>query len=96
MEWGEPATSRALVANVAVPVPSSVPLPIFVAPSMKSTVPVGVPAPGETGATVAVNVTDWPKTLGLVSEVSAVVVSAWFTVCETAVEVLVAKLVSPT
>ena len=34
-------------------------------PSMENwTVPVRVPAPGETGLTVAVKVTDWPKTEG--------------------------------
>ena len=47
---------------------------------MKVTVPVGVPAPGETAATVAVKVTDWPKTLGLVEEVSVVVLLAGLTV----------------
>ena len=36
-----------------------------VVPSMKVTVPVGTPAPGDAAATVAVNVTAWPKTLGL-------------------------------
>lgn len=35
-----------------------VPLPITVVPSRKLTVPVGVPAPGLTTATVAVKVTD--------------------------------------
>ena len=33
-------------------------MPITVVPSLKVTVPVGVPEPGETAATVAVNVTD--------------------------------------
>ncbi|MFE7546367.1 hypothetical protein [Streptomyces platensis] len=44
------------------------------------TVPVGVPAPGATGATVAVNVTDWPTTDGSGDDVTTVVVDAWFTV----------------
>ena len=36
---------------------------VNVVPSMKKvTVPVGVPVAGDTGLTVAVNVTDWPKT----------------------------------
>jgi len=54
-------------------------------------VPVGVPLPDE-GATVAVKVTDWPKTEGLVDEVRPVVVAspAELTVTETALDVLVA------
>src|SRR6266516_4835510 len=44
------------------------------------TVPLGVPAPGATAATVAVNVTDWPETEGLTDEVTVVVVSALLTV----------------
>lgn len=52
MEW-LPTTSAA-VEMVAVPVASSVPLPMDVAPSRKVTVPVGVPP---VPVTVAVNVT---------------------------------------
>jgi hypothetical protein len=37
---------------------------------------VRVPEPGETGLTVAVKVTDWPKTDGLAEEVTVVVVEA--------------------
>jgi hypothetical protein len=47
---------------------------------MNVTVPVGVPRPGATGATVAVKVTDCPDVEGLAEDVSAVVVDAWFTV----------------
>ena len=43
-----------------------------VVPSLKITVPVGVPTPGETAATVAVNVTDWPETDGLAEEAKVV------------------------
>jgi hypothetical protein len=50
-------TASALVLNVATP-PLSVPVPIVVRPSLNVTVPVGVPAPGVTAATVAVKVTD--------------------------------------
>ena len=39
---------------------------------MKSTVPVGVPAPTGTPVTVAVNVTDWPRHAGLADELRAV------------------------
>ena len=68
-------TLRVEMLKVATP-PLSVPVPIVVAPSRKFTVPVGVPVPGATGATVAVNVTDWLKTEGFVDEVTAVVVLA--------------------
>ena len=44
------------------------------------TVPVRVPEPGANALTVAVNVTDWPKTDELAEEVRAVVVFAWETV----------------
>ena len=55
--------------NEAVP-PLSVPLPITVVPSRKSTVPVAL-----LGATVAVNVTDWPKLDGFCDESTVVVVA---------------------
>lgn len=53
-------TARLLVEKVATngDVVDNVPLPITVVPSRKLTAPVGVPAPGATTATVAVNVTD--------------------------------------
>ncbi len=73
----------------------SVPLPMTVTPSRKFTVPAGVPAPGLTGATVAVKVVDCPKTVGLTDDVRLVVVLALFTTWLTAVLVLVRKLVSP-
>ncbi len=57
----------------------NVQLPITVAPSRKLTVPAGLPAPGATTATVAVNVTLWPKTEGLADEARVVVVLALFT-----------------
>lgn len=50
-------TVNAEVVNVATP-PLSVPVPMGLPPSRKVTVPVGVPAPGATGETVAVKVTD--------------------------------------
>src|ERR1043166_1437156 len=59
------------------------------------TVPLGVPPPGDTTATVAENVTDWPNTEGLADEASVVVVSATFTVWVTAREVLVRRLLLP-
>jgi hypothetical protein len=54
------------------------------------TVPVGVPAPGSSGLTVAVNVTDCPNTGGFGDADTDVVVSVVFSVA-----VLGAKLTSP-
>src|SRR5438270_347051 len=55
-----PVESDELVYEALLPlsatVASATPL------SMKVTVPVGAPAPGDMTATVAVKVTDWPKT----------------------------------
>src|SRR2546427_570598 len=67
-----------------------------VAPSLKITFPLGVPPPGEVAPTVAVKITDWPKTVGLVEEVRVAVVSALLTTWLRAGElVLVVKLASP-
>ena len=74
-------TPNALVANVATPLALSVPVPRVVEPSLKVTVPVGVPEPGAVALTVAVKVTDCPYVDGLVELVRAVVVAAWLTVC---------------
>ena len=76
-------------------VADSAPVPITVTPSRKFTVPVGVPAPGLTTATVAVKVVDCPKTVGLTDEVRLVVVLALFTTWDTAVLVLPLKFVLP-
>ena len=91
MEWV--ATLSAEVVKVAWP-PLSAPVPSVVVPSLKVTVPVGVPAPGATAVTVAVKVTAWPNTEGLAKEASAVVVSALFTVWVRAPEVELLKLPS--
>ena len=61
------------VVNDATP-PLSVPEPSIVAPSKKLTVPLGVPAPGETAVTVAVNVLACPNTDGSGLEVNVAVV----------------------
>ncbi len=73
-------TARAEVVNVATP-PLSVPVPMGLPPSRNVTVPVGVPAPGATAETVAVKVTDWPKTDGWTDEVTVVAVFALLTTC---------------
>src|SRR5438105_3092393 len=90
-------TLSVLVTHVVVPAASAcAPQPVTeLAPSLKLTVPVGVPAPGKLAVTVAVNVTLWPNTDGFADDVSAVLVLAWFTVCVSVALVLVAKLVSP-
>ena len=88
-----PRESEELVALVAVPLVERVTGLPKLEPSMTNwTVPVRVPAPGETGLTVAVKVTDWPKTMGLVDEVTVVVVLAGLTVWARVEEVFVLKL----
>ena len=64
-------------------------------PSKNWTVPVGVPAPGALTDTLAVNVVDWPKTVGLGALLSDVAVEAWFTVCECPGDVLELYVRSP-
>src|SRR5438270_3708921 len=54
---------------------------------VNSTVPDGAPGTDESWQTVAVQVTPWPKTEGLVDAVSAVVVGALVTVSVAADEV---------
>src|SRR5438094_272503 len=80
---------------VALPLDKVTALPKFTPLVWNWTVPVRVPAPGATGLTVAVKVTDWPNTDGLVEEVSVVVVPAWPIVWARAEEVFVLKLVLP-
>jgi hypothetical protein len=71
IEWEPPESED--VVNVASPEALSVPVPRVVAPSLKVTVPVGVP----TGlVTVAVNVTDSPGTVGVLDVATVVVVVA--------------------
>ena len=92
MEWLP--TLSVVVLNVAVP-PLSVPVTIVVTPSLNVTLPVGVPAPGATDATVAVNVTDCPKLDGFRLDVSVVAVFALFTNWISAGLVLVVCVASP-
>ena len=95
MLCGLPLTDSEDVLNMAVP-ELSVPVPSVVAPSLNVTVPVGVPEPGEFAITVAVNVTVWPKTVGLWSDEIVVVVLAVLTVCPPeSVAELPLKLLSP-
>src|SRR5579871_2253353 len=77
-EWF-PAASEAVV-NVAVSALPSALVAKVTLPSRNVTVPVGVPAPGATGVTVAVSVTDWPNVEGLGTTLNPVVVEAGITV----------------
>ena len=88
-------TAKEDVLKVAIPLPFKVPVPSVLEPSLKVTVPVAVPAPGVVVATVAVKVTDCPKTDGFASDDNVVVVLALFTTWLTGELVLVSKLESP-
>ena len=63
--------------------------------TLNVTVPVRVPAPGDTTLTVPVNVTDEPNNEGLADELTVVVVLAVVTVWMRSAEVLPVKLPSP-
>jgi hypothetical protein len=65
-------------------------------PSRNVTLPVGVPEPGATALTVAVNVTSCRNTDGFADETTTVDELALFTVWVIAADVLALKLVSPT
>ena len=54
-------TARAEVMKVAFPLVLSVAVPSVTSPSLKVTVPEGLPLPGAVTPTVAVNVTAWPN-----------------------------------
>ena len=59
----------------ALPFSNVLPQPLIVVPpSLKFTVPVGVPEPPPLTLTVAVSVTDCPNTEGLTDELTVVVV----------------------
>src|SRR5207247_320158 len=93
IEW-EP-TASVLVTNVAWPEPFRVPVPRVLEPSLKVTVPVGVPAPGLLAVTVAVKVTDCPDSDGLAEELTSVVVLAFVTVGVSVLEVLPVEVAPP-
>src|SRR5712691_10846520 len=88
-------TLSVAVFRAAVPPLSVTALPRLLAPSLNWTVPVGVPAPGETALTVAVKVTLSPDTDGFSDDVTPAVVDALLTAWLTAVEVLPATALSP-
>src|SRR5258707_4769823 len=74
MTW--PPAAAKLVVNVAVPPGPTATVPRTTLPSWNVTLPVGVPEPGATAATVAVKVTAWPGTAGLTDDARATVVAA--------------------
>ena len=87
-------TGSVVVVRTAV-LPLRLAVPREVVPTKNCTEPVGVPAPGATTAMVAVSVTVWPEFAVDGVADRAVVVPAWLTTCESAVDVLPVKLVSP-
>src|SRR5262252_8527180 len=93
MAW--PPVAAKLVVNVALPPVPTATVPRITLPSLNVTVPVGVPAPGATAATLAVKVTAWPVTAGLTDDPRVSVVAARLTVTATAAESLAAKPLTP-
>src|SRR5207248_2185288 len=89
-----PPTDRLEVVSAALPSAASVTTPSVTVPSLNVAVPVGVPNAGATTVTVAVNVTDWPKSDGLAELVKLKLVppgppvSPLFTVCVKTAETL--------
>lgn len=86
---------RVEVAKVACAVASRAPVPSVLVPSRNVTLPVGVPA--DALVTAAVKVTACPVVAGFAEDVTVVVVLAVATVtlCASAGETLLPKLVSP-
>jgi hypothetical protein len=73
------ATLNDEVLKAAVP-PLRATVARVVLPSLKVTLPVGVPEPGLVAVTAAVNVTVWPDVADVGDAVSATLVAAWPTV----------------
>src|SRR3954447_25536507 len=93
MTW--PPAAAKLVVNVALPPVPTAAVPRTTLPSLNVTVPVGVPPPGATAATVAVKVTAWPVTAGLTDDRRATAVAAGLTATDVAAESLAAKPLAP-
>ena len=91
---GDP-TASAEVVNAAFAEPSNATVASVVAPSLNTTLPVGVPVPGATADTDAVNVTGWPNTDGDPDDEMAVAVSISLATCEAVFDVLPVKVVLP-
>ena len=91
MLCGLPETDSEEIVKVATPDAFVFAVPIVLAPSLNVIVSPagGFPVPGDTAATVAVKVTDCPKTDGFAELAKVVSVLALFTVCDTPLDVLV-------
>ena len=91
MLCGLPETDSEEIVKVATPDAFVFAVPILLAPSLNVIVSPagGFPVPGDTAATVAVKVTDCPKTDGFAELAKVVSVLALFTVCDTPLDVLV-------
>lgn len=73
-------TVNEFVLKVATPAPFKVTgEPSTLVPSLNVIVPEGAGAPGDAGATVAVNVTEFPESRGAALEVNVIPVPAWST-----------------
>jgi hypothetical protein len=95
IEWLPPEALNDALHVAWPPLSAFAPQPVIVVPpSLKFTVPVGVPDPGATALTVAVKVIDWPVTEGFADEATVVVVSALFTLCVSVDEVDALKFAS--
>ena len=79
---GLPLTVNEEMVSWAVPLLKVIGLPALEPSITNWTVPVGVPTPGVFEETVAVNVVLCPKTVGLIDELTAVVVLALATVTD--------------
>ena len=88
-------TASADVVNAAFAEPSNATVASVVAPSLNTTLPVGLPVPGATADTDAVNVTGCPNADGDTEGEMTVVVSIWWTTSETVLDVLPVKVASP-
>src|SRR3954453_2976712 len=93
MTW--PPAAAKLVGSVALPPVPTATVPRTTLPSLKVTVPVGVPPPGATAATVAVKDPAGRGTPGLTDDRRTTAVAAGLTVTAAAAEVLPAKPMVP-
>src|SRR5206468_2293257 len=91
----EPTESEEMLSLVALLPDKLAGAPKLAPSALNCTVPVSVPAPGQTAVTVFVKITGWPNTEGLAEELSDEAVSARFTVCVKTDEAFAMKLESP-
>src|SRR5437899_5600707 len=81
------------LAVVVPPLVLSAPWPMLTPPSAKITTPVGLTE--ALPVTVAVKLTLWPQTDGLIDDATSVALLVFVTICVTAVELLAVKFASP-